>query len=418
VPPAAAMGRSRAFRQPSRLTPARLPSVSTTSQFDARTVAIGVATVLALRSVFPYDAGRWDETRTDCPHRAQPATEVGGTERRARDRQISAGPLLDTEPAKAVPPSTRPSLAAAVEIPDKLRYNALRWGDEGRRFLARVPGVVAELATRWSLTMGQSCSPGGATAYVARATRHDGSPAVVKVTFPHREARHEGAALRVYGGNGAVRIYDEAIDERAYVVLLEACEPGRPLAEEPDDELVVSLAAGVLVRLWQPVHGNHPFESLAHLALDWSVAAEERLDRFEPAWDPGLVREGIRMLRELPPTAQKLVLLHQDFHARNILSARREPWLAIDPKPVVGDPAFDPVHLIVQVGDLLARDDPSDQVTRRLKILSDLLGVDEQRIQWWALARCVVWALWSLERSDSDSSERCMAWARAIASAK
>jgi streptomycin 6-kinase len=174
----------------------------------------------------------------------------------------------------------------------------------------------------------------------------------------------------------------------------------------------------VLVRLWQPVDDDHPFESLVDLAADWSVAAEERLDRFDPSWDRGPVREGISMLRELPRTAQRLVLLHQDFHPRNILSARREPWLAIDPKPVAGDPAFDPVQLIVQVGDLLARDDPSGEVARRVKTLSDLLGVDGQRIRLWALARCVEWALWSLDRSDSDSSERCMAWARAIASAR
>lgn len=241
---------------------------------------------------------------------------------------------------------------------------------------------------------------------------------MLKVTFPHREARHEATALRVYGGNGAIRLYDEAIDDRAYVFLLEACEPGRPLAEEPDDEVIVTFAAGALVRLWQQVDGDHPFGSLADLAADWSVAAEERLDRFSPAWDLGLVREGISVLRELPRTAEKLVLLHQDLHPRNILSAQREPWLAIDPKPVVGDPAFDPVQLIVQVGDLLAKTDPSSEVTRRLKTLSDLLGVDAQRIQMWALARCVEWALWSLERSDSDSSERCMAWARAIATAR
>lgn len=128
------------------------------------------------------------------------------------------------------------------------------------------------------------------------------------------------------------------------------------------------------------------------------------------------MREGITGLRELPLTAQKLVLLHQDFHPRNILSAQREPWIAIDPKPPVGDP-FDPVQVIVQVGDLLARDDPVGEVTRRLKTLSDLLSVDGQRILLWALARCVEWALLSLERSDSDSSERCMAWARAIARA-
>lgn len=134
--------------------------------------------------------------------------------------------------------------------------------------------------------------------------------------------------------------------------------PGRPLAEEPDDEVTVSLAAGVLVRLWQPVDGDHPFESLADLAAELSVAAEERLDRFDPPWDLGLVREGIGVLHELPRTTEKLALLHQDFHPRNILSAQRQPWLAIDPKPVVGDPAFDPVQLIVQVGDLLAKDDP------------------------------------------------------------
>jgi streptomycin 6-kinase len=58
--------------------------------------------------------------------------------------------------------------------------------------------------------------------------------------------------------------------------------------------------------------------------------------------DPGLTREGAALLRELPRSAQRQVLLATDPHADNVLCARREPWLVIDLKPFVGDPAFDP----------------------------------------------------------------------------
>ena len=72
--------------------------------------------------------------------------------------------------------------------------------------------------------------------------------------------------------------------------------------------------------------------------------------------DPGLARDGIAMLRELPASATSAVLLCTDLHAGNVLAAEREPWLVIDPKPFIGDPAFDPVQHMLNCDERLASD--------------------------------------------------------------
>ena len=97
-----------------------------------------------------------------------------------------------------------------------------------------------------------------------------------------------------------------------------------------------------------------------------------------------LAEEGIRLLRELPRTAGDAELLHTDLHAGNVLAAEREPWLAIDPKPYIGGPAYDVTQHIfngvfvegVDVGALAAR-------------MAHLLDLDLSRVQLWLFARAV-----------------------------
>ena len=103
------------------------------------------------------------------------------------------------------------------------------------------------------------------------------------------------------------------------------------------------------------------------------------------AADPGLERLALEMFRELPRTASRRVLLCTDLHAENVLSARREPWLAIDPKPYVGDPAYDVLQHMLNCERRL-RSDPAG-LSRRM---AGLLGLDVERVLLWLFARALV----------------------------
>ena len=90
--------------------------------------------------------------------------------------------------------------------------------------------IVSELASKWSLTLGQRFAvTGGTGSWVARAIRSDGSPAVLKVGMPHMESTYEADGLRFWNGNGTVRLFEA--DEKSGAMLIELCEPGSPLRE-------------------------------------------------------------------------------------------------------------------------------------------------------------------------------------------
>jgi streptomycin 6-kinase len=110
--------------------------------------------------------------------------------------------------------------------------------------------------------------------------------------------------------------------------------------------------------------------------------------------DPGLVTEGLRLFQELAATAPEQVLLATDLHAGNVLQAQREPWLVIDPKPFVGDPAYDATQHLLNCTDRL-RSEPEETIRR----WADLLQVEAERVRLWTFARITVRA-GSNERQD------------------
>src|SRR5262249_31106733 len=142
-------------------------------------------------------------------------------------------------------------------------------------------------------------------------------------------------------------------------LLLEACDPGTPLDEaSADPRAKILLAAPILRRLWRPVPAGHPFALLGPVAAQMAGEIEQRMHTAPPSWERGLLHLGAGLLRTLPREAARTALLHRDYHLNNILAAQREPWLAIDPQPLVGDPDFDAVQLVVEPGALLAEAAP------------------------------------------------------------
>jgi len=256
---------------------------------------------------------------------------------------------------------------------------------ERRAWVAALPGVVEALAERWSLELGAPFQPGGQCSWVAPARDAAGQDLALKVMWQHPEAAHEVDGLRLWNGNGAVVVHAAEVIDGTSAMLLERCVPGTPLSEVaagPEQDEVV---ARLLRRLWVDPPDGHPFRPLQAMCDQWATEFEAKLAAAPDELDPGLARAGIELFRSLPATADRSVVLATDLHAGNILAAQREPWLVIDPKPYVGDPAYDPLQHMLNSPDRLSTD-PMGLVRR----LAGLLGLDEDRLTRWLFARCVV----------------------------
>lgn len=299
-----------------------------------------------------------------------------------------------------------------VDLPEALvqRMSDMR-GDEGRSWLARLPRLLDAATRRWSLAIGP-VFPGLSYSYVCRATTADGVPAVLKIGMPDPELLTGVEALRVFDGRGAVRLLDADLDLGA--LLLERLDPGRSLSTVSDDEAATSIAASVMQELWRPAPASGTFPSVA----DWAAGLGRLRERFGGETGPlpaALVEQAERLFADLPATQGEQVLLHGDLHQDNILSAEREPWLAIDPKGVVGEPAYEVGALLRNY--VLDSPDPRATMQRRIAQLAEELGLDRVRIRGWGLAQAVLSAWWSME-DHGRGWESSIACAELLASAR
>jgi streptomycin 6-kinase len=229
---------------------------------------------------------------------------------------------------------------------------------------------------------------------------------VLKVQEPHRESEHEADALRLWDGDGAIRLLDEEPEE--YALLLERCVPGTPLSAA-GAETALDVFVELLPRLWKPA--GSPFRSLSAEAVWWADSLEDTWERFGRPFERKLLDAALEALHELPRSQGLQVLLHQDLHGDNVLAAEREPWLAIDPKPLVGERAFDLASLIRdRRAELLA--DPAGatrRVRRRIDRLAGDLALDRERVRGWALGHALAWA-WSETGDWYQEMVQCARW--------
>ena len=264
----------------------------------------------------------------------------------------------------------------AFTIPGRLAA-ACRNIPERSAWLAQLPGTLRDLQQRWSLTVGAPFDNDEVScAWVAPVTLAGGTTAVLKLGMPHMEGEHEIQGLRFWSGDPTVRLLQGEDDLGA--MLLERCEPGTALRTMPEPEQDV-VVARLLRRLWRVPAAPHPFRPLSEMTAHWGT---ETLAQVEHWSDRTLVREGLRLFEELPQSAPSHVLLATDLHAGNVLRARREPWLVIDPKPFVGDPAYDATQHLLNCQTRL-QSDPEGTIRR----FADLLEVDHERVRLWTFAR-------------------------------
>ena len=263
----------------------------------------------------------------------------------------------------------------SIVIPRLLATNCAN-SRERKTWLAALPTTIEDLQSRWSLALGApyeheyvSCS------WVAPCALANGMPAVMKIGMPHMEGEQEIEGLQFWDGRATVRLLD--FDRQINAMLLERCEPGTPLlsVEEKKQDVIITT---ILKRLWQsPPPGI--FRPLSQLISYWSDLTKQNAKRFS---DAVLVTEGLEMLASLAAEPSDNVLLATDLHSGNVLRAQREPWLMIDPKPFVGDAAYDLTQHLFNCEHRL-RTHPQELVRR----VSDLAEVDEHRVLRWLFGR-------------------------------
>ena len=277
---------------------------------------------------------------------------------------------------------------------DLARRIVERFGTTGVEWLGRLPSIIGECEQRWSLQVMSPFKP-LSLSYVAPAVRLDGTDVVLKVLVPNLELLTEIEALGLFSGNGSVQLLDADPDQGS--LLLEGLKPGTPLSSIVDDEHATSIAVRVMRQLWSPVPPAHPFPTV----VDWAAGLKKMRERFGGGCGPfpsSLVETAERLFSELIGSMAEPMVLHGDLHHGNILTAERQPWLAIDPKGLVGEPAYE-VGAILRnpMPELLTRPQPGHILARRVDQLAEELGFERARVLGWGLAQAVLAAWWSYE---------------------
>jgi streptomycin 6-kinase len=277
-----------------------------------------------------------------------------------------------------------------LDVPDGLRW--LEDEDGGAEWLAALPSTVETCLERWGLALDEPF-PVATEAYVSRVTRADGSSAVLKIAFPGRENTHEADALRTWNGDGAVRLFED--DREANALLIERCVPGTPLTAVGMDA-ALAVAADLLPRLW--VAADEGFMTLVEESAWWAGYLPRWWTVLGEPFERELLDAALEALRDLPPTQGELVLVNQDLHADNILQAERQPWLVIDPKPLIGEREFGVVP-IVRGRELGAGE---EALRSRFERLTADLSLDRERVRGWGLAQTLAWSIDEQEVIDDQ----------------
>ncbi|TCO44348.1 streptomycin 6-kinase [Kribbella antiqua] len=259
-------------------------------------------------------------------------------------------------------------------IPEAFTRSTIeREGEAGATWLAELPGIVAELMERWG------CKPDGPVVHGRVGVVVPVQDAVIKVSFPHPGNVHEPDAFTAWDGQGAVRLYER--DDERFAMLLERVHPST-LAELGAGDEIAAVAGSLSRRLSIPAPPELP--RLADQADSWEDELRRGAADFPDALPAAVVEAALAVVDELG-RSQPDLLLHGDFHPRNILRAEREPWLAVDPKGYVGDPAYDGGTLLKpRALALIDSADLTKALQRELDVFAEAAELDRERVRRWA----------------------------------
>jgi len=259
------------------------------------------------------------------------------------------------------------------------------YGEKSKAWLDALPQLVTAISSKHRLRDLREVT-NLTYNYVLSGFQGD-NPIILKLGLDHEALTREAFALKCFAGYGAVKVLVE--DEG--MLLLERSVPGTSLKSYfPDKEQEsIEIVCGVMKKLHQAsIPEGHNF---LHIK-DWLTA----LDKDWPIPDEYLQKA--RKLRDqLLQTAKPDVLLHGDLHHDNILQNGND-WVVIDPKGVIGEPAYEVAAFIRNpIPELLHHSDIPNIILNRITRFAEALGLPERRIIDWCFVQAVLSWVWAIE---------------------
>jgi streptomycin 6-kinase len=293
-------------------------------------------------------------------------------------------------------------------------------GEDWGRWLDRLPRLADELLADWHLRPTGGALHGHCS-LVVPVSDADGAPGALKVSFDgDEESLHEGLALQHWAGRGAVRLL--RADPRRRALLLDWL-PGPDLGDAWDVEACEAVG-DLYARLHIPAMPQ--LASVASYVERWLRDLED-LGRDIPV-PRRYVEQALSLGRDLLASASAPVVVHGDLHYANVMADAAGEWVAIDPKPMAGDPHYEPAPLLWNRMDELsgpgAVGSLRDGLRRRFHAVVDAAGLDEDRARDWVVVRMVLNAGWAvqdarragrrLSAGEQDWITRCIAITKAV----
>lgn len=264
--------------------------------------------------------------------------------------------------------------------------NILRRG--GESWLAGLPERVDALAAKWGL---KTLAPlENLSFHYVLAGEQNHRPIILKLGFDAETLEYEACALRAFQGYGVVELLNQ--DKTQKALLLRRIVPGYSLKSlfPTRDEEAVQVASQIMQNLHRaPIPTHAAFPRIA----DWLMA----LDRASALPSHHLVKARA-LSRILLQTSTESVILHGDLHHENLLFDEEQGWLAIDPKGVIGESAYEVGAFIHNpLPDILSDPNCATLIQKRVAFFAELLGISCERILMWCYVQSVLSACWRLE---------------------
>jgi streptomycin 6-kinase len=285
-----------------------------------------------------------------------------------------------------------PSISIPAEFATWIRNTR---GEAGKSWLNSLPARIDFLRATWKFEIDGPVWHGGIG--IAFPVTRDGQPLVLKLAVPDATIRLDVEALVHWNGKGTVMVFDHDIQHGA--MLLERLGP-RHLDDLPW-RAGIEVCGELVKEMSIPAMSGIP--TVQRVANEMLDLIPYRWNRTERPITQAYVDRAIAIIRELAFDADDR-MVNKDLHFLNVLSGSRQPWLAIDPKPLRGAPEFGVGQVFWRVLDRL--DSPAD-LAWSLDTIAAIAELDTAKLRAWTFVRVIDYWLWALEVGLTEDPRRC-----------
>lgn len=284
-----------------------------------------------------------------------------------------------------------------ITIPEEFVTSTIkREGKAGHSWISDLPNLIKRIIEQWDLEIDGTAMHGylGLAIPVVRRS----IPYLLKVSWIDETTKNEAIALSVWSGNGAVKLHE--VQHEIGAMLLERLNPKKTLNQIEITE-AITIAGKILKRLAVPDPGSLP--KLNKMSLDIANSLSDRWDKTGRVLPEKFIESAYEFAIKLGKNARQSIV-NYDLHYLDILAGKREPWLAIDPKVVIGDPEFGVAQLLwCRLEDI----QESVGLETCFKILVNSAHLDDELTRAWTIVRCVDYWLWGVSIGLTEDPARC-----------